>query len=352
MGWFPCCCACDLTIADIPEITIAGMSPDGDWIIAGECCFSRRYTYDDAQPRQLVSTDLQRISYHRITTQILKKYVDSGGCGTLFDCVQGDVDTEQVWFERLGLIYQRLSVDVFIQFADVDCPEVGALPKYVISVRHNIGWLESIWSDSYINEFEEYTDLGCCTGSASYDVDDMANEPDYTDVTLWPGYSGTLTDGEYWHHEILDAFPVDEDLLVDGCLDPCTVPNLCSVECEGVCITSDPTETIPTVDGVPVCPTPTYTYRTCTATNGFGAPCWAQEYYSLSALTPCPRFDLLYGNMATGIASTAGCVGSIQNALVSTTYFDLTTACDFYTGAEICINDPISLTFGLAVLIP
>ncbi|MEQ1828524.1 MAG: hypothetical protein ABL921_21355 [Pirellula sp.] len=326
------------------------MTADGTWEAAGECCFVRHYTYNSTQPRQVVSAELQRVTYHRVTTQILKRYPNTGGCPTLFDCVQGDVDTEVVWCERLGLIYQHQSVDVFVQHAIVDCG-AGPVPKYIVSVRRNVGFRESIWSASYINEFEEFTSLGCCTGAEAYNVDDMDNEPDWSDVTLWPGYSGSLTDGEYWHHKLYDTLPDDTTEAIDGCLAPCIVPDLCTIECEGICLTSDPTESIPTEDGYLVCPTPDYVARTCTVNNGLGAPCWTMQYFSVVADGVCQPYGRLYGNMSVGIGDASGC-GSTLPAMVTTTAFDLDTSCVFNPGTEVCLNDPLSLYFGLPVFIP
>lgn len=343
MGAVGLLCCCGITISDMPDISITGMTTDGPWEPAGNCCFKRRFVYTATQQRQVVSADLQRIERHLEATQVLKAYQDPQTFPptypALFDCVTGVMEFHQYWVERIGLVYLRQSVDVFVQYTDVNCG-YGPSKKYVISVRHNVGFRSSLLSASWIDQIQDFTSASCCTGTVS-DVSDLDNEPDWDDVTIWPDYDGALDDGEYWHHKYFDTMPNDTAILIDGCLAPCTVANLCSAECEGICLTSEPSGTIPIVGGYAVCPTPDYIARTCTVTPGS----YTKYYYGVTALGTCDRFGDRLGNMPSSVAATGCAGGPVVFSHVDTTSFVLTTECQINTGAEVCLNTPITLQF-------
>ncbi len=332
---------CELSIGDLPDITITGMEADGEWEVNGDCCYVRRYNYLTTQPRQVVSVDVQRSTFHRMTTQIFKAKPALGDCDSVFGCYQADVDFTNVSVERLGLVYQLQSVDVFIQFKTINCPPDGDVPKFIVSTRHNVGFRSSFITTSWIDEVGVYTNLGCCTGADDNDYSDTGNEPNWSDVTIWPAYSGTLTDGEYWNHKIFDAMPVDDE-LIDGCLAPCTSDAFCATECEGLCLTSEPSETIPTDGGYPICPTPAYVARTCTFSTG--GCTYTLDYYAVSAVGLCERFGFIYGRTPLDYSTLSPC-GSSTGIMNSTTAFDLETSCVFTFGAEVCLQTPITLEF-------
>lgn len=347
MGKEGCCC-CLLTIETLPDIEITGMEVDVNWISVGDCCFKRRYSYLTAQPRLVTSVDVQRSTWLRTATQIfIAKEYPVFGCGYLFNCAEINTVDDVQWVERLGLIYQRQYIEVYIQLKKITCPTVGEVEKYIISTKHAIGYLDSFITVQYANSSGTFTSLAtCCNGIAANNYSNINNEPDWTNPTIWPGYLETLTNGEYWNHKIFDAMPNNISELINGCLAPCTSNIFCTEECVGICLTSEPSEVVPFYDGHLICPTPSYISRTCTYTynnlfDGTMGCTSTIDYYSVSVITLCPRGASYssYNQALYCSALTARAIG------FTTTAFTLSTSCVFTFGAEVCLQTPTTLIF-------
>lgn len=347
MGIFKCCCqGCDLEIGDLPDITISGMTASTDWIASGECCYYRNYTYNTTQPRSIVSTDLQRLTFNRLTTQMMVANFIGGACTDLFDCYEQVVDFTAIYIERLGMHYRRNSVDVFIQKANLNCGS-GAVPKYIVSTRHNVAYLADFMDVILNEEIATFESKNCCTGAESYDYSNIDDEPDWSNYFIWPQAFDSLTsNGYYWNHKVYDELPTASTELIDGCIDPCTDFLECVSECEDLCITSEPSEEIPVVGGEPICPTPTtFIARDCTFTTG--GCTYTLYYYSNAAISPCNGFAFCFANPDCILddVDTSSCASSVTNVKNDVTSFDLASTCVFNYGAELCLNGAISLTF-------
>ncbi len=352
MGGIGCNCCCALNLADLPDISIAGMEAAGAWTPAGDCCFSRRYNYLVAQPKRVLSVDVQRSIYHQEATQVfIAKTYATLGCTGLFDCAQIDTVDDSKWVERLGLLYQLQYVEVFIQFKKITCPYTGEADRYIVSTRHAVKFRPTFISDVYADNTGVYTSLAaCCSGIGSLDYSYTGSEPDWTDPTIWPGYSSSFTDGEYWNHKIYDAMPSGTSETIDGCIAPCTIEDLCAVECEGICVTSEPSEIVPTNGGFAICPTPAFVGRTCTYTynnpfDGTTGCTSTATYYEVNPASLCP-INIYYGFNA----AFPGCGAGVARAIgYTTTAFSLTTSCTFNYGAEVCLQTPVSLLFPVTI---
>ena len=348
MTGMPCNCCCVLKIEDLPDISISGMVPSGGWTPAGDCCFKRRYIYTFEQLKRVMSVDVQRSREVLTATQIyIAKEWPVLGCVGLFDCARINTVDDTKWIERLGLLYQLQHVDVFIQLKKVTCPGIGEVDRYIVSTRHVVKFRSSFITGTYSDRIGNYTSLAtCCANVSNLNYSSTGNEPDWTDATIWPGYASTFSDGEYWNHKLYTTLPSGTSETINGCLAPCTIPNLCTVECEGICLTSEPSEIVPHNRGHFICPRPNYVPRTCTYVyhNTFDGTqnCTSTaEYYRVTPASLCPTTEF-YARFPVNVE----CGQIVARGIgYTTTAFDYATSCVFNNNAEVCLQTPVVLVF-------
>jgi len=333
-------CNCDLKIDELPDIEIDGMSPDGDWVKQCHCCFVRRYNYNTTPARQVISTDLKRSTWHETYTEIYQERNVGGGCPALFDCksITGEATTHFV--ERLGLIYELQYVDVYLQKIRITCPPSDPIEKLLVSTRHTVLYKGAVIDTTYSISSDDVTDVATNTLDSSSTTD---GTPNWNDATYWAGYWVSPEYGEFWSNKILDDIPDDQDIIVNGCLDPCESIKYCATNCEGVCVISSASEGPDYIYGtVPVCPGSYYVADTTTFShrNTFdGSNCsYTRAYFWLYALgnSPPGRLDAIsVGGLSCG--KVAMCY--------TTTARDVTTECVANEDVELCLQTAITLYF-------
>jgi hypothetical protein len=198
----PGCCDCGTcpTIEELPDITIDGMTPTGDWdnTVGGEpCCFQRTYEYDDEQDWVLVLEDItvdRRLNatsvvewlkfkqtplmYHRLSR------VDGGDfeecptegdtqpdpidCGTYERCAVTTDTCVQEYRERTKFWKKQRDVIVRISKGNVSCTETPQ-EKWVVQVEQRFWWsqVSAIWGTVFGYNFRSRSTAfeTCFTGT-------------------------------------------------------------------------------------------------------------------------------------------------------------------------------------------
>ncbi len=333
---FPCGCCCKLKLEELPDIEIEGMEPDGGWTALSDCCFVRRYDYIVLPPRQVISTDLKRSTWHENWSYFTREVEDQFlVCPDPFNCNRADIE---YWFyevERLGLIYELLSVDVFIQKIKVNCPYIGTAEKILISTKHNLMYKGAVLNTTYY--VQNFTHTVVATGATSSGGVDQT--PNWNDASYWAGYWVAPVPGEYWFNKVLDEMPNYDYILVSECFEPCESDKLCALNCDPLCVTSDPSTGNDFYQGVPFCPAPPYIALTDNYSVRFNGQ-WCN--YSRTVYT-------INGDVSRINPRLTDFFGSCGKRQLDTNDISRTvdTECVSYEDIELCLHIPITLFFPL-----
>lgn len=177
-----CCCGTCPTIEELPDLTIAGMSPSGPWdnSVGGNiCCFERLYEYDEEQEWVFVLEDITLDSRLNATSvyEWLKfkqtplmyyrlSRVDGGDfeecptegetqpdpidCGTYVRCAVTTNTCVREYRERTKFWKKQKDVIVRITKGNVSCTETP-VEKWVVQVEQRFWWsqVSAIWGTAF-----------------------------------------------------------------------------------------------------------------------------------------------------------------------------------------------------------
>jgi len=177
-----CCCGECPTLEELPDISIAGMTPAGDWDNSeggNICCFERTYEYDEEQEWVFVLEDItldQRLNATSVVEWLKFKQtplmyyrlsrVDGGefeecptegdtqpdpiDCGTYVRCALTTDTCVQEYRERTKFWKKQKDVIVRITKGNVSCTETPS-EKWVVQVEQRFWWsqVSAIWGTAF-----------------------------------------------------------------------------------------------------------------------------------------------------------------------------------------------------------
>jgi uncharacterized repeat protein (TIGR01451 family) len=177
-----CCCVECPTLEELPDISIAGMTPTGDWdnSVGGNiCCFERTYEYDEEQEWVLALEDitvdrrlnaLSVVEWLKFKQTPLMYYrlsrVDGGDfeecptegdtqpdpidCGTYVRCAVTTDECINEYRERTKFWKKQRDVIVRITKGNVSCTATP-VEKWVVQVEQRFWWsqVSAIWGTAF-----------------------------------------------------------------------------------------------------------------------------------------------------------------------------------------------------------
>lgn len=176
-----CCCVECPTLEELPDISIAGMTPTGDWdnSVGGNiCCFERTYEYDEEQEwvlaleditvdRRLNATSVVEWLKFKQTPLMYYRLSRVGGdfeecptegdtqpdpidCGTYVRCALTTDTCVQEYRERTKFWKKQRDVIVRITKGNVSCTATP-VEKWVVQVEQRFWWsqVSAIWGTAF-----------------------------------------------------------------------------------------------------------------------------------------------------------------------------------------------------------
>jgi hypothetical protein len=177
-----CCCGECPTLEELPDISIAGMTPAGDWdnSVGGNiCCFERTYEYDEEQEWVLALEDItvdRRLNATSVVEWLAFKQtplmyyrlsrVDGGDfeecptegdtqpdpidCGTYVRCAVTTDECINEYRERTKFWKKQRDVIVRITKGNVSCTATP-VEKWVVQVEQRFWWsqVNAIWGTAF-----------------------------------------------------------------------------------------------------------------------------------------------------------------------------------------------------------
>jgi hypothetical protein len=177
-----CCCVECPTLEELPDISIAGMTPTGDWdnSVGGNiCCFERTYEYDEEQEWVLALEDItvdRRLNATSVVEWLKFKQtplmyyrlsrVDGGDfeecptegdtqpdpidCGTYVRCAVTTDECINEYRERTKFWKKQRDVIVRITKGNVSCTATP-VEKWVVQVEQRFWWsqVSAIWGTAF-----------------------------------------------------------------------------------------------------------------------------------------------------------------------------------------------------------
>lgn len=335
-----CDCCCKLKLEELPNIEIEGMEPDGGWVALSDCCFVRRYDYIVLPPRQVISTDLKRSTWHETFTEIYREVENNFFvCPNQFDCKSSTGESYFYSVERLGLLYELQYVDVYIQKIRITCPSAEPAEKIIVSTRNYILYKGAIAIQDYGTYSATITDVA--TNTVDFTLT-LGYTPDWDDPAYWVGYWVAPEHGEFWSNKIFDSIPDDNEFNIDGCFEPCESIKFCATNCDGLCVVGSASEGEDFLGIFPICSTTTMYEHTDVFVARFnGQDCtYSRTYFSPYPIDndPPPR---LTGSIGELYYSTCGKRKLCMHQAART----LDTECVSLEDQELCLQTAIALYF-------
>lgn len=203
MGSMNCCCGCELTLEDFPDITIPGWE-GGTWFFdEGTCCASADF-YPETCDATFVDCGFLDYNSNTVTavcknyvllynaTTAPATYVDGviyppdvycPPCNEPFVCGSRLYESQIDIATRLGMLYAPTRISVSICYTDVVCPYLGAVKKFVVTSTYYFEVQFFFKKYTWTSTRDEVTTGGCCTGGG--DFSNYEPEPDFSSPSFW-----------------------------------------------------------------------------------------------------------------------------------------------------------------------